>query len=177
MNTNGFSLVELIVAVAVISILLTVTIVNYTNQRKEKTLFFAARQLAADIRIAQSNAVNVLERGGIIPEGGYGIALSQGSNEYKLFSDFNNDKLYTSLYVPDELISNTGLPSGVVVSQLKKDGGSTANIDIAFTPPFGNTFINGSASSAGAVVEAEIELCLSLSCRIITVNSEGRVTE
>ncbi|MDO8529623.1 MAG: type II secretion system protein [bacterium] len=56
-NRKGSTLIELLVVVAIISIMTAVTIVSLQGGKTEKELEIAAREMVADIREAQNNAL------------------------------------------------------------------------------------------------------------------------
>ena len=80
-NSKGFTLVETIVVVAVVSIFSIVMMANYQGSQKQQSVQRAAHQLAGDIRRAQNMAMASVEQGGLIPYG-YGIHIIKNSNYY-----------------------------------------------------------------------------------------------
>lgn len=56
-NSGGFTLLELMVAIAVLAILLAVGLPSYQSLREDNALVGAARVLYADIQLARSEAV------------------------------------------------------------------------------------------------------------------------
>lgn len=164
---------EFMVVIAIISIMSSVIIVSYTAQKTNRALDFASRQLADDLRVAQSNSVNVLEQSGAVPAGGYGInAAMTAANKYIIFADADENKNYTAA----EKIREVALPGGITINDIRKTSpnppGSVGFVDIVFVPPFGEVSINGAAISS-----LEIELSNSLgNTKTVLVDDEGKIT-
>ncbi|MCX6765713.1 MAG: prepilin-type N-terminal cleavage/methylation domain-containing protein [Candidatus Moranbacteria bacterium] len=57
MNNRGFTLLELIIVIAIIGIMTSVTLVYLGDSRKDRELEVAAREVAAAVREAQNNAL------------------------------------------------------------------------------------------------------------------------
>ncbi len=163
-SKNGFTLFELIVVMAIISIMSAVVISGYSSQRDSKALSLGENQITNDIRIVQSRSYNILSTNGTsFPKGGYGIKFTKDSDKYTVFADNNNDGVHNG----DEDSENDGdedfeiikLPKNVKVSNLKKNGSDIAGpVDIVFQPPYGRVLIDGSEKSAGSFIKFEIEI-------------------
>ena len=88
MKKNGFTLTELMVIIAVISIFTVISFPYYNNIRKSLALNRTAVRFAQDFRKAQEMAMSAYEFGGSIPNGGYGIYFNIAEpNHYILFAD------------------------------------------------------------------------------------------
>ena len=156
---RGFTLLELIVVMAIISIMSAIVISGYSNQRDSKALSLGESQVTNDIRIVQGMSYNILSANGTnFPKGGYGIRFTEGSDSYMVFADLDSDGIYDGAGEDYEEIK---LPKNVEVSCLKKDGsacGVFTDVDIVFQPPYGKVLINGDEKSGGSFINLEIEI-------------------
>jgi len=161
-NNKGFTLFELIVVMAIISIMSAVVISGYSSQRDSKALSLGENQVVNDIRIVQGRSYNILSTNGAsFPKGGYGIRFTKDSDKYMVFADNDNDGKYTDATEDYEEIE---LPKNVKVSNLKKDESGTisnpASVDIIFQPPYGRVLIDGDEKTvlADDFIKLEIEI-------------------
>jgi prepilin-type N-terminal cleavage/methylation domain-containing protein len=95
--TSGFTLVEMLVVIIIITILSSLFVVNYKNIQNQLALERAAFGLANDIRRAQERAMSA----GAEPECTnpnfkykYGVYIESGTNQYRLFADCNDNGKY-----------------------------------------------------------------------------------
>jgi prepilin-type N-terminal cleavage/methylation domain-containing protein len=72
-RTKGFTLVELLVVVAVIAAIALVTLINAPTQSNERNMNVADQEIAATLRQAESNALSGNEIGGV--QGFWGVAF------------------------------------------------------------------------------------------------------
>lgn len=154
MNKNGFTLIELIVAMAIISIMSAVVIVQYNGYRDSKALTLGEKQIINDIRMVQGRTYNILSNNGSFPEGGYGIRFTNGSDNYIIFAD-NDDN---SVYDAGEEFETIELPENVEIVGLKKDGVDNSPVDIVFKPPYGKVLIDTKEKSGSSFIKLEIEI-------------------
>jgi prepilin-type N-terminal cleavage/methylation domain-containing protein len=141
-NSKGFTLIETLVTVIVVSILSIVMITSYQGSQKQQSVQRTAHQLAGDIRRAQNMAMASTEQGGVIPDG-YGIYITKNSNSYTLFADTNNNQSRNG--TGDEDIELINFTSGVEVFNISPPPG--VHVDIFFEPPDPTTYINGNSST------------------------------
>ena len=167
LGNNGFTLLELTVAIAIVSIMSAVVIFQYNGYRDSRALVLGETQVINDIRMAQGRTYNTLKDNGSFPEGGYGIKFTKNSTKYTIFADSNNDGAHNG----DEDSENDGdedfeiveLPENVKISDLKKDIdtviSSPASVDVIFQPPYGKVLIDGSEKTGGGnFIKLEIEI-------------------
>jgi prepilin-type N-terminal cleavage/methylation domain-containing protein len=95
---KGFSIVELIVTVAIISMIMSVVMYNYSVFNDNLALSSAAQEVAIAIRQAQTYGLNVKE---VTSSGGqftsaYGIYFDKGTDttNYYIFADNDADRVY-----------------------------------------------------------------------------------
>lgn len=98
-NLGGFTVVEMMVVVAVIVIITAIVTVNYRSGQKQLALQRAANKLAQDIRRAQEMAMAAEEASACVGHLGYvyGAGIYININEpdrYHLFGDCNGNNKY-----------------------------------------------------------------------------------
>jgi len=149
---SGYTLVELIVVLFIISLILSIFLVDYKKGGRELSLQRAVQKLAQDIRKAQEYALASKEIGPsgseMVPEGGYGIHLEESeTNSYIFFADCDNNQSYTPGnsvcgFSPNnfpEKIKEIKLESGVEIKNISP----LSNLDITFVPPDPTIHISG----------------------------------
>lgn len=142
----GYSLIELMMVIAIIGIMSIVAVIGYNENKKSIALDKAATRLVLDLRRAQSMAMNTAlfdddNNSGTpakIPPGGYGINFgSLPASEYILYADFNGNKKYL-VADSDVIVLTQTLDSAIVISNV------TNATDIDFFPPNPVVYFNGS---------------------------------
>lgn len=119
---QGFTLIELIVAVSIIAMMVGIFLANYSGSESQSQLINATSMLMRDIRTAQTKDAAHVNYGSESPTG-WGINLVASSSAYQLFADLNGDYLYSS---STEGVAAKGaraisLPSGIVISSMDGD--------------------------------------------------------
>lgn len=137
--TNGFTLIEILVTIGIISLLTALILPNFRQGQKAFALQRSAHQLSQDIRKIQEMAMSAkgLPAAPASFKGTYGIKIEIGSADYILFADLDND------YVFDlgEAIETVSLEKGVRIGNLSPSLPSS----ITFTPPDPTTNVIASA--------------------------------
>ena len=180
-SNKGFTLLELTVVIAIISIMSAVVISGYGSYKNSKALSLGEKQITNDIRNIQGETYNILSADGTnFPEGGYGIRFTEDSSNYVMFADNAvSPALPDKIYNAGEEIETIELPKNIKVSNLKKDKNGAisnpANVDIVFQPPYGKIFIDGDEKSGGSFIKLEIEITNGTNTRIIEVNSSRMI--
>jgi prepilin-type N-terminal cleavage/methylation domain-containing protein len=130
-NRRGFTLIELIISVAIITLLSAVLFINFSNQNRRASVRQAATQIALDLQKMYSKAQAGLEQGGAT-QLGYGLSLQTTQGSYSQFFDTTAaaDSVYTDA---TELLQFRNLPANIVISsiQLKPRVGPTVNVSRA----------------------------------------------
>jgi prepilin-type N-terminal cleavage/methylation domain-containing protein len=101
-NKRGFTLVEMIVSLSIVTVIMLTVLFNYSSFNDRLALSSAAEELAIAIRQAQTYGLTVKEvaAGGGRFDSAYGIYFDSrsGSNRYRdyyLFADLDGDGKYT----------------------------------------------------------------------------------
>ena len=161
---KGFTLVELMVVIAIIALISVIVFANYREGEKQFSLQRSVHKLAQDIRRAQNMAMAAKEYSGCSTgyKYGYGIRLTTAGAEtghYILFADCNNNEDYDS----GEMVEDIEFESGVEIKTLSGDP-----LRITFTPP--DPTINIKPSDP-----ASIQLGTDSQTKTITVNNAGLI--
>lgn len=180
-KNNGFTLIEVMITVAIVTILSATAVVNYYSFNDRLSLSSAGQEMALNIRQSQVYGLNVKEAsvGGGIFTSGYGIYfnMDSGSNDnYIVFVDKDGDQKY------DE---DSGCGSGnteCVESVFLKNGVTISFIDSVESCPASNsaryltiTFLrpNPDADISFFNSGGNNKACSKMSSALITLNSRG----
>ncbi len=116
---KGFSLIELIVTVSIISVILSVVLYNYGGFNDKLSLSSATQELAIGVRQAQTYGINVKES--TVSSGqfnyAHGIYLStQTPSSYVIYVDSNSNNVYDS--GAGELVETVNLRNGITINNI-----------------------------------------------------------
>lgn len=153
-SKNGFSLVEMVVALAVMGIILAMSLASFPRMRDQISLTLATRELALNLRKAQSYAIAVREfnasntanlcrtgyvqaNDGFVRYPPYGVAVakqndSNGNDEftYSIFGDINCNAFLLQFPIyqsASEKVDSVKIQNGVRISEIRGYSGSGSN--------------------------------------------------
>lgn len=175
MKKTGFSLIELIVSIGIISMVTGLFLANYSSANRRTDLTMTAQKLVADIRLAQNYALGLARYGASgstnVPMGGWGINFSKSrEGQYIIFADDNGDTLYS--LSEDDLSKGaqiTKLPTNVIIDSIST--GSIANV--TFTPPDPITTINNGISATSTSVDVVLKDLRTNTIKTVRINFLG----
>ncbi len=191
MNSRAFTLVELLVSVAIFTMMTVLLVVKYGNFNQSVLLTNLAYDVALTIRTAQTYGLSVknVDTSTASFDNGYGVHFDTSSaNKRKIifFADRDNDKLYTSGASLTELISTYELKRGAIISGLcvNTAGCTPGNgiVSITFKRPNPNAIfclesLTGICLTLPPVNYVEITVKASDGgTRVITVRENGQIT-
>src|SRR3989344_3146611 len=133
---KGFTLIEMLVVLAIIVIITGIVVFNIGTERQNSALLRSAQKLSQNLRRAQSFTLSskVFKTSGV-PCGWGAHFNGTGSNSYVIFADLAvnqncSDRDFIRASNGSEDFETVNLESGITVSSLS--GGLS---DIVFTPP------------------------------------------
>lgn len=129
---HGFTLLELLVAVAIIALVSTYVLVNYRATQNRVDVRLEAYRFAATVRQAQNYALGAYENNGAVPVGGWGVYIADSAN-YRLFAD-DGDHVFDA---GDAVVEAKQLPDTVVFPATSQDH------EFVFLPPNPTTYLDG----------------------------------
>ena len=140
---KGFTLLELMVSVAIIAIVSTIFLSSYRSGGRKSDLRMAAQMLVSNVRIAQSNALSLKHFEGSMPDGGWGVVFDRNASEYVIFADVDDDVVCDSTCdnTSNEDASRIALADGITILDTLGDGGSINRVQVSFLPPDPQIFI------------------------------------
>lgn len=159
-NFFAFSLIELMVSMALIAILTAAAIPSFNEFFRSQSLTQAFKSLKTDLRVAQSRSLSgatVSETGGVKASKAWGINFdSTNKQRYQIFNcnpvsnllDYGQYRLTnTTRCPPNASFRNVFLSSLVEISKLTTSATEVSSLDVVFDSQSGLTVVNGSQSS------------------------------
>lgn len=143
---RGFTLAEMMVTLVIFGTIFTMALVNFRRGERLEAFRLAADQLAANIRLIQTQALTGISEDEALAQA-YGLYFDLAENgQYILFKD-EGDHLYGA---GDQAVETIVLPEEITLSALTADP-----LTIVFAPPKPTIYINGDVVLATAQISLE----------------------
>ena len=171
-NSNGFTIIELMVVTAIIVIISAIVIFNVGSQRQNSALLRSAQKLSLDLRRAQSFALSSKNYKTTGVPCGWGLHFNGiGSTNYVIFADLASltncsDRDFIRANNSSEDFETTNLESGISINSL------SGNLsDVVFTPP--DPIVNFTPGQTSAII---ILINNDGATRTININKTGFIS-
>ncbi len=143
-SASGFTLAELLVSVAIFTVITTVSVFNYASFNSSVALTNLAYEIALSVRQAQFYGITVKQSASTGNfDSGYGVHFQANSTSYTLFEDINKNHLYATA---NETLDTYAIRRGNRIGKLC--AGSTTiecnltSLTLSFLRPNPDTFIS-----------------------------------
>jgi len=169
-SQRGFTIIEVIVGVAIIGMIAGLFLTNYRGGGIRTDLIGSAQKLASDTRLAQNFSLGTREFNGVAPQGGWGVHFDVSiPDSYIIFADNDGDYEYD---IDGEKYSDANLSPNITIIDITVDGISVNDLDIVFSPPDPKTYINGADDKTARITLKE---SFNNTNKIIEVNFLGLI--
>jgi len=174
LRKRGFTLIEVLIVVAITVLLSGLVFANYKDSQKRYSLAQAIQKLASEIRRVQNMAISGKEIAGVCegdvgqPCYGYGVKVEEGEDDsYKIYADWNDDHVFKGS--DDKVAETIYLPSVIRIQSVSPDD----ELNIFFKPPDPITYINGDSGASALPGEIVLEVIgnSSLTKKVIVTSS------
>lgn len=139
MKQGGFTLIELIVVISIISIMTTVVVFQQRDANDQFQLDNAANRLVSEIRKAQTYALGVQRYEGFDVDEqfdiGYGVAFRNGESSITFFADNPNTTGERYVSPPDKDISTVTFPEGITIKRIQSGITSVSKGSVVYKRP------------------------------------------
>lgn len=174
---KGFTLLELLVTIAIVSLLTAMLLVIAAEEENSSIVRRVAFQLAQDVREVQNLAMGAAGyQCGAGETKSFGIFAGSvagvWNNYYYIFADCNSDNQYIA--ANDKIIRQVTLPSTVKINSITVPLPAD-KMNITFRPPDPVTTINGTNQVAEAVITLSTTKAKPPRTRTVRVNAAGRI--
>ncbi|MEK7203408.1 MAG: prepilin-type N-terminal cleavage/methylation domain-containing protein [Patescibacteria group bacterium] len=166
----GFTMIEMVVSVGIISLLSAIFLANYHGANHKTELNMEAQKVVSNLNLARSFSLSSKKYNNSLPAGGWGVHFKTSSpDKYLIFADVNNNQSYDDGEADiDKGGRVINLPDNIIIDSA--DNGGT--VDVVFLPPDPAIYFNGSiepVSSAWVKLKEKDNNIF----KTITINSLG----
>lgn len=161
----GFTLIELIVAITIFSLITLAAVVNFRGTSPDTQLRLQAANLSSVLRQAQALSQGGQPFVGVVPSGGYGVQIATCSVppcNITLFADQNSN---FTMEAPAEVVETISLGEAITIAGLN----FSSPIHVVFRLPAGAICFDNACSGA-VPLEVTLGARGSTSTKILTVN-------
>ncbi len=180
--TKGFTLIELIVSIAIFAIMTSLLLSKYGNFNQGILLTNLAYDVALTIRNAQSYGLNVKssDRASNLFDYPYGVHFDANNEVFTFFADVNSNGDYNN--PGDTIVSDTRIKRGSQIGNLCL--GTSVNctpvskLNIIFKRPDPNALFNAKTAANADVTGNYAEITLKAndgSIKVVVVRSTGQI--
>ncbi len=178
--SQGFSIVELMIVVAIVGILGTLTAVQFSGTGQVSQVRDAARLVTADLQRAQSWAQTGKTCCSSVVPNGYGVIFDHNQDTYILYAEFSGNKQY-DLSSSDVAVSTIDLGTSELLIRSAFGSGGTADsilfqtcaplsatstCEVFFSYPSGVVYTNGAQTTNFSLTIAHTQRSISSSVSV-----------
>jgi len=163
---TGFTITELLVVMFIVSLVATLSLVNYRSGQKKYVLTQTVQLLVSNIRKAQNMTLSGF--GFVGTYYGYGVYIDENDSYYIIYGDIDGNAIYEP---SDDIIETIFLPTGI---NIKSVSSPSDKLHIFFEPPQPTTYLNG-VSAAGISETITLEIENSSLSKTVRVSTAGLV--
>jgi prepilin-type N-terminal cleavage/methylation domain-containing protein len=164
---SGFTMIELLVAMAIVSILSVLTVTNIRSGSKDQALLRSAQIFASDIKKVQNLALSPKKYDLVDPVCWYGIKIENATDYFLYYHDragCTGQVRYSNVF--STKLKTMKLESGIVFTD-------TTNKDFAFLPPEPMSYFFGNLDFSDQNIVLQING--DIKTRTVTINKFGNV--
>ncbi len=171
---KGFTLLELLVIITMVSMLSVMVFVDYGKSNQSLALDRATQKLAQDLRRTEELALSGLT--GDTGTNGYGIYFDKTSGNQTKYIIYKNNNANPYYEVGTDTIQETvNIENNIQIYDVQDNSVSGNSLSVSFFPPDPTTYIGNNYTGH----EASVILCVvgdNTQTRTARVNNTGRIT-
>ncbi len=189
MLVSGFTIMELLVTLGIFTMMTSVVLVNYRSfnvnsdfANSVESAYFALRE--AQVYGVGTRTTGVIECG--TPPSSfncaYGVRFVNGSGSYDFFVDKNENRIFDTGAIAEELIQTISLGGGTTVTSLIciRSSGTGAcgasGVNITFKRPSPETFIAEGAFPANSNLGVEVTISNGIKAAKVVISGAGQMS-
>ena len=163
-HEKGFTLIELMTAIAVIGIVSAVVLVNLNAGKKQKDIERAAQKLVLDIRKAQNYSLSPTASNVCV----YGVKINSAVDYIIYYNDGDCGSVGYAYYAGSIVKEN------INIGEIRISPADVGK-DMSFEAPEPITYINGATSTASLPITLSNSSCPTCAPKNVVINRFGQV--